>query len=250
MTSPPDVKYWLEIQNLSFDYEDQPVFLNASLTIAEGHRIVAFVGESGVGKSTLLSLIAGFHEPASGEIHIMGQPANSSSVCRPVVFQEHNLFPWSTVSENIEFGLRARGYSKTRRREKARQVSRQLNLEGKLGSYPKDLSGGMKQRVGLARALAIDPDCILMDEPFSAIDFKTKGQVIEYFLESITNSSTYAVLVTHDLYEAASMASCVVCLVDKGTFRIVEFPASAGIHSRPEDPVIKERVACIKRNLD
>ena len=232
---------WIELKNLDFSYGSQRVLNGLSVSVPQSHRVVALVGSSGVGKSTLLSLIAGFLQPQRGEIKLFDKVLDESSRT-PVVFQDHNLFPWKTVYGNVEFGLKAKGIRSSERRERVQHLMDKMGLGDKLELYPRDLSGGMKQRVGLARALAVEPDCILMDEPFSAIDHGTRAQIIAYFLESLEQFDANAVLVTHDMREAVSVASCVLKLAAPETLKKTEFEPVPWHELRNRDAEIQARI--------
>jgi len=163
------------------------------------------------------------------------------SAARPVVFQEHNLFPWKTVLGNVEFGLKSRGMAKTERLVQAREFLNMMHLEDVEHHFPRTLSGGMRQRVGLARALAVNPSCILMDEPFNALDQETKGSVREYFRRTLAKTNLCAVLVTHDIQEAVLLGDLV--LVMRGTNDIVPLDISSTREGREFRAVEKQDIA-------
>ena len=149
-----------------------PVLEDISLSLREG-EIVALLGRSGSGKSTLLRCIAGLIAPTSGEISYRGLPLNGANPGVSMVFQSFALLPWLTVRQNVELGLEALGVPAAERRERAERAIDPIGLDGFESAYPKELSGGMRQRVGFARALVVEPDALLMDEPFSALDVLT-----------------------------------------------------------------------------
>jgi NitT/TauT family transport system ATP-binding protein len=240
---------WIDIRNVSFRYPDQVVFNNIDMLAANRHRIISIVGASGVGKSTLLSLLAGFIQAQSGVIKVCQQEVKSPSSARPVVFQDNNLFPWKTVAQNIEFGLKAMGDPKSSRIRKSRNLMQQLGLLDKSDVYPKELSGGMQQRVGLARCLAVQPECILMDEPFSAIDYRTKDRVIQHFLQHLGEFQSRAVLVTHDLVEAVTMASCVFAIKDDKTINMIEFSTPESTCEADKSEAVTPKVDRVKQAL-
>lgn len=180
-------------------------------------EIVALLGKSGSGKSTLLRIIAGLIPPTSGSVTYRGQ-----DVTRPVpgiamVFQSFALMPWLTVLENVELGLEAQGVKREERRRRAIEAIDTIGLDGFESAYPKELSGGMRQRVGFARALVINPDVLLMDEPFSALDVLTaenlKSDLLELWQEKKTNTNSI-LLVTHNIEEAVMLADRIVILGD------------------------------------
>jgi NitT/TauT family transport system ATP-binding protein len=176
---------------------------------------LAIVGTSGCGKSTLLRLIQGLDRPTSGTIRFRGQPVSQVSREMAIVFQNFALYPWLTVKENVALGLEARGWPKERRES---QVDRYISVTGLIGfeeAYPRELSGGMRQRVWLARALAIEPEVLLMDEPFSAVDPLTAEGLREEVLQLWKDPQLppeSVILVTHNIEEALVMSDRVVVL--------------------------------------
>src|SRR3984957_1052870 len=184
------------------------------LSLAAG-MIVAVLGPSGSGKSTLLRILSGLTPPTSGEVLWHGKPVGESPGRAAIVFQSFALFPWLTVVENVEVPLLARGASRAERRQRASKVLDSVGLTGFANAYPKELSGGMKQRVGLARALAVEPEVLFMDEPFSALDVLTaenlRGELMELWSKKeIPTKSIF--LVTHNIEEAVLLADRVVVL--------------------------------------
>ncbi len=178
-------------------------------------EIVALLGKSGSGKSTLLRCIAGLIEPTSGDVRYRGQPVNGPNPGTAMVFQTFALLPWLTVLQNVETGLEARGLPAAERAELADKAIDLIGLDGFETAYPKELSGGMRQRVGFARALVVEPDVLLMDEPFSALDVLTAENLRGELLELWDNKEfpTKAVLiVTHNIEEAVLLADRVVIL--------------------------------------
>lgn len=184
------------------------------LSVYEG-EFLAIVGPSGCGKSTLLNLIAGFEMPDAGEVIFEGKPVTGSGPDRLVLFQEHGLFPWLTVRQNVEFGLRVRGLSKAERRERAEHYLKMVHLQKFRRSYPFQLSGGMKQRTAIARALAVEPSMMLMDEPFSALDPRTRD-ILHLELQSLwMETRKTIVFVTHSVEEAARLADRIVVMASQ-----------------------------------
>ncbi len=165
-------------------------------------EFISILGPSGCGKSTIIGAIAGFTKPSAGEISVDGRRVKSPGPDRGVVFQQHTLFPWKTVLENVEFGLKMRGVSKPQRRETARQILAQVKLSEFAAHYPNQLSGGMQQRVNLARVLVNRPRVILMDEPFGALDAQTRLSMQQLLLELWHELHMTVVFVTHDVDEA------------------------------------------------
>jgi len=179
-----------------------------SLQIPE-RELSVIVGPSGCGKSTLLRLIAGLEPVTAGAITLDGRPIAGPSAERGMVFQSYTLFPWLTVRRNVEFGLELRGMAAGGRAEIAARLIRQVGLEGFEHAYPEQLSGGMRQRTALARALANDPAILLMDEPFGALDSQTRALMQEMLLGIWEQSHKTVLFVTHDIDEALFLGDVV-----------------------------------------
>ncbi|SDC88468.1 ABC transporter ATP-binding protein [Paraburkholderia lycopersici] len=174
---------------------------DVSLEVAPG-EFVAVIGPSGCGKSSLLNAVAGFQRPASGAITIDGRPVIGPGADRGVVFQQYSLFPWMSVRANVEYGLKRRGMPRAQRRERARELLAMAGLSSIETMFPEQLSGGMRQRVGIVRALATSPRILLMDEPFGALDAQTRT-IMQELLTSMWRSLRLSVLlITHDIDEA------------------------------------------------
>lgn len=186
------------------------VLAELDLTIPEG-QFACVTGPSGCGKTTLLNLIAGFIAPTSGRILIDDAPVDSPGPDRGVVFQDANLFPWLTVKENVQFGLKLQGVRGARLAEIASRHLEDMGLINQAGQYPYSLSGGMRQRVAIARVLALGPRILLMDEPFSALDGNTRSRLQDKLLEVCSGTRT-VVYVTHSIDEAAYLADRVIIM--------------------------------------
>lgn len=188
------------------------VLENVDFELKEG-EIVALLGKSGSGKSTLLRIIAGLIAPSKGEVIYRDHPVHKPVQGIAMVFQSFALMPWLTVLENVELGLEAQGVSKEERRKRAIEAIDIIGLDGFESAFPKELSGGMRQRVGFARALVINPDVLLMDEPFSALDVLTaenlKSDLLELWQEKKTHTNGI-ILVTHNIEEAAMLADRII----------------------------------------
>jgi NitT/TauT family transport system ATP-binding protein len=202
------------IQNVSkqFDSDDQSVtaLADINLTINPG-QFVVFVGPSGCGKSTLLNMIAGFDKPSEGSILLDGIKVTRPHNDRLMMFQEHALFPWMNVIDNISYGLRWKfRFNWRRRKQRARELLAMVHLEQFEKSSVHQLSGGMKQRVALARALAPDPKILLVDEPFPALDALTRQKLYGDLQELFTRTGKTIISVTHDTREAACLGDRVV----------------------------------------
>jgi len=190
------------------------VLADVSLTVAEG-EIVALLGRSGSGKSTLLRCIAGLIAPTSGTVRFRGSELNGANPGAAMVFQSFALLPWLTVLQNVELGLEARNVPAAQRRVRALHAIDVIGLDGFESAYPKELSGGMRQRVGFARALVIEPDILLMDEPFSALDVLTsenlRGELLRLWSDGDFPTKS-ALIVTHNIEEAIQLADRVLVL--------------------------------------
>ncbi|NEA21760.1 ABC transporter ATP-binding protein [Actinomadura bangladeshensis] len=176
-------------------------------------EIVALTGRSGCGKTTLLRIIMGLERPSSGSVAVNGTPVTGCGLDRGIVFQNAELLPWRTAVGNVEFGLEARGMSKAKRREVAMVAIELVGLGHAANRRPHELSGGMRQRVGIARALAIDPAVLLMDEPLSALDAQTRESMQAELLDIHARTGKTIVIVSHDLDESVLLADRVVTLV-------------------------------------
>ncbi len=181
------------------------------LDIAEG-ELVCLLGPSGCGKSTLLNAIAGFSPPTSGTLLANGRPVTGPGPDRAMVFQEYALFPWMTVEANVAFGLEIKGEPPAAIRERVASLLGQLGLTEFRDRFPKDLSGGMRQRVAIARVLAIDPPMLLMDEPFGALDALTRRNLQDELLRIWARLRKTIVFVTHGIEEAIYLADRVVVM--------------------------------------
>jgi NitT/TauT family transport system ATP-binding protein len=187
---------------------------NINLQVKAG-EFLCIVGPSGCGKSTLLHLIAGLHQQTSGQVLVDGTPVQGPGTDRILIFQELGLFPWLTVGENVEFGMKMKGIGKAERKEKADYYLRLVHLSQFKKSYTHQLSGGMRQRVALARALATEPDVLLMDEPFAALDAQTRDLLHDELERIWTETGRTIIFVTHNVREAMRLGDRVVLM----TFR-------------------------------
>lgn len=176
------------------------------------NEFVCVVGPSGCGKSTLLNIIAGLMEPTSGNVFVDGKKVQGTGVERGVVFQQYALFPWLTVKKNVEFGLRLKNLPEDEIEEIAMKYIRMVDLEKFTNVYPKELSGGMKQRVAIARAYAVNPEVLLMDEPFGALDAQTRTQLQSELLKTWQEERKTCFFITHDVEEAIILAQRVVIM--------------------------------------
>jgi NitT/TauT family transport system ATP-binding protein len=188
-----------------------PALQNIDLEIEQG-EFVCIVGPSGCGKSTLLHLLAGLDRPTTGEITVDGNPVDGPGTDRILLFQELGLFPWLTVRQNVEFGLKMAGVSRDERRDRARVFLRMVHLSHFEDHYIHQLSGGMKQRVALARSLALKPKILLMDEPFAALDAQTRDMLHDELERLWKETSPTIVFVTHNVREAVRLGDRVLLM--------------------------------------
>ncbi|WP_436893485.1 taurine ABC transporter ATP-binding subunit [Siccibacter turicensis] len=238
----------LHIAHLNADYAGKPALSDINLTLDSGELLVV-LGPSGCGKTTLLNLVAGFLPWRSGSITLNGQPVRGPGAERGVVFQNEGLLPWRNVEDNVALGLQLAGVNKATRRARARTMLRNVGLEGAEQRYIWQLSGGQRQRVGIARALATDPQLLLLDEPFGALDAFTREQMQTLLLRLWHASGKQVLLITHDIEEAVFLATDLV-LLSPGPGRVIErlrldfgrrFTAGESCRSIKSDPAFIER---------
>jgi ABC-type nitrate/sulfonate/bicarbonate transport system ATPase subunit len=225
--------------------EEIEALARVDLTIPEG-EFVCMIGASGCGKSTLLRIIAGFEEPTAGDVLINGKPIAGPGSDRGMVFQDYALFPWMTVKQNIGFGPRQRHLGRRQIDEIADEFVRLVGLERFADRYPSQLSGGMKQRVAIARVLANDANILLMDEPFGALDALTREQLQHELLQIWARTRVTIVFVTHSVEEAVLLADRVL-VMSAGPGRIendipIDLPRPRDVSS-PEFNAVRRDVA-------
>ncbi|MGN6286814.1 MAG: ABC transporter ATP-binding protein [Afipia sp.] len=213
--SAPERRGRIDVKGFSLSYEtiDGAVQAVTDTDIhVEPGEFVSIVGPSGCGKSTLLNAVAGFLKPTSGEVTVDGEAIKGPGADRGMVFQQYSLFPWKTVGQNVEFGLKMKGVDKYKRARSARTLLGLAGLEAFENHYPDRLSGGMKQRVGIVRALATGPKVLLLDEPFGALDAQTRV-IMQQILTNMWQRLKISVLfVTHDIDEAIFLSDRVYCM--------------------------------------
>lgn len=207
----------LSIENLSQSYvdpysgESMTAVGDVSFQIPDG-QFVSLLGPSGCGKTTVLNIVAGFIKATSGSVQVDGTDVRGPGPDRGVVFQDFALFPWMSVESNVAFGLKMRGVPLAERRERAREMVRLVGLEGFEHKYPHELSGGMRQRAGVARVLATEPSVMLMDEPFASIDAQTRRVLQQEVLRIWETQRPTVLFVTHDIEEAIFMSDRIIVL--------------------------------------
>ncbi|HDX8892106.1 taurine ABC transporter ATP-binding subunit [Klebsiella oxytoca] len=210
----------LQISHLSADYGGKPALADINLTLDSGELLVV-LGPSGCGKTTLLNLIAGFVPYQHGSITLEGRRVEGPGADRGVVFQNEGLLPWRNVQDNVALGLQLAGVGKTQRRATAARMLKKVGLEGAEKRFIWQLSGGQRQRVGIARALAANPQLLLLDEPFGALDAFTREQMQTLLLSLWHETGKKVLLITHDIEEAVFMATELI-LFSPGPGRVLE----------------------------
>jgi NitT/TauT family transport system ATP-binding protein len=214
------------VKNLNKCYRaregDVPALSSVDINVAEG-EYVSIVGPSGCGKSTLLYILGGFIPADSGLIEVGGKAVTGPGIDRGIVFQEYALFPWLTVVQNIRYGLEMTGVARPQREETVQRLVRTIGLEGFEHRFPRELSGGMKQRVAIARTLAYDPKILLLDEPFGALDAQTRETMQDELLRLWQATRKTVVMVTHDVNEAVYLSERVLVMSQRPGRIVKEF---------------------------
>jgi NitT/TauT family transport system ATP-binding protein len=252
--SPGANSYIIQAQNVSVEYDRTRekskliALKNFSLDVAPG-EFITIVGPSGCGKSTFLNVVAGLTMPLTGEVYVNGTKVTGPGADRAMVFQDYGLLPWRTVQKNVEFGLELRGKLDAQAKERVHKCIGLVGLLGFEASYPRELSGGMCQRVGLARALVVEPRILLMDEPFAAVDLITRELMQDELAQIIANTDVTAIFVTHSVDEAIILGDKVVLLSGRPgqVKRIipVSLPkprSERGLRSSPEYLELREQI--------
>ena len=223
--TPAHVANFISVESLTKRYraDAPPVFENVSFTIEQG-EFVCVIGHSGCGKSTILNVLAGLEEPTSGHVIMANREISGPSLDRGVVFQGHALMPWLTVEANIAFAVRSR-HPKWKREQIAAHCMRFIDMVGLKGAEkkkPSELSGGMKQRVGIARAFAVEPKMLLLDEPFGALDALTRGVIQDELLKICAATRQTVFMITHDVDEAILLSNKIMLMSNGPHARIAE----------------------------
>ncbi|MDR5777194.1 MULTISPECIES: ABC transporter ATP-binding protein [unclassified Caballeronia] len=201
----------IRLEGVAKSFGALQVLKEVDLEVAKGEFLV-LLGASGCGKSTMLNMISGFEPPTQGRVLVNGREVKDVEPACGMVFQQYALFPWKTVSENVAFGLKMRGVGRAERRDAARRYIEAVGLKGFEDSYPGALSGGMKQRVSIARVLANDPDVMLLDEPFAALDAMTRQVLQEQLLSIYEKSGKTIVFITHSIDEALLLSTRMIVM--------------------------------------
>jgi len=231
----------------SKDKGDVQALKDLSLDIRDGEFVV-IVGASGCGKTTLLNLVAGFDRVTSGQVLLDGQEVTGIEPECGMIFQQYALFPWKTVQENVEFGLKMKRWSRSRRRERAGRFIDMVGLTGFEKAYPHHLSGGMKQRVSIARSLATDPKVMLLDEPFAALDAMTRQVLQEQLVRIYEKHKKTIVFITHSIDEALLLSSRIMVMTARPG-RIAQEIINDLPHPRNADVQLSERYMELKRTI-
>ena len=224
-------------------HDNRDVLENVSFNVDDGD-FVSIVGPSGCGKTTLINLIMGLDKPTSGEIFINNKKVSGVGGDRALVFQENALFPWLTVQQNIEVGLRVRGFRRAERNRIAERYLDIINLTDFRDYSIHQLSGGMKQRVAIARALAMESDILLMDEPFGALDANTKNTLHGEILRIWQKTGRTIIFITHDVEEAVLLAKKVIVLgyAPDNVKEIIDIPLEYPRNGNPDVPEYVQRI--------
>ena len=228
----------VSVKGIYKNYGDVEALRDMSLDFPRG-QLTSLLGPSGCGKTTLLKIIAGLLVPNQGEVYVNGQIVTEPGPDRAFVFQDFALMPWASVLRNVAFGLELRKVAKSEREDIARKYIKEVGLDGFENSYPHELSGGMRQRVGLARALSVDSPVLLMDEPFSAVDEQTRRKFQEDLLQLVKEESKTFIFVTHSIEEAVYVSDQVAILLPRPS-RVSEIIKPSSFKNKDVDSIRKD----------
>lgn len=226
------------VRNVCKNYGDVEALRDLSLDFPKG-QLTSLLGPSGCGKTTLLKIIAGLLSANSGEVLVNGKPVTGPGPDRAFVFQDFALLPWASTIRNVAFGLELRGIAKSEREAVAEKYIAAVGLKGFENSYPHELSGGMRQRVGLARALSVNAEVLLMDEPFSAVDEQTRRKFQEDLLGLVQNENKTFLFVTHSIEEAVYVSNQVAILLPRPS-RVSEIIRPQSFRDKPVDSIRRD----------
>ena len=228
----------VSVKGIYKNYGDVEALRDMSLDFPKG-QLTSLLGPSGCGKTTLLKIIAGLLAPNQGEVYVNGQIVSEPGPDRAFVFQDFALMPWASVLRNVAFGLELRKVAKSEREDIARKYIKDVGLDGFENSFPHELSGGMRQRVGLARALSVDSPVLLMDEPFSAVDEQTRRKFQEDLLQLVKEESKTFIFVTHSIEEAVYVSDQVAILLPRPS-RVSEIIKPSSFKNKDVDSIRKD----------
>jgi len=228
----------VSVKNIYKNYGETEALRDLSLDFPKG-QLTSLLGPSGCGKTTLLKIIAGLLPATQGEVFVNGSLVTKPGPDRAVVFQDFALMPWASVLRNVAFGLELRGVNKNEREDIAAKYIKDVGLVGFENSFPHELSGGMRQRVGLARALSVDSPVLLMDEPFSAVDEQTRRKFKEDLLNLVKNENKTFIFVTHSIEEAVYVSDQIAILLPRPS-RVSEIIKPKGFRNKDVDSIRKD----------
>ena len=228
----------VSVKGIYKNYGNVEALRDMSLDFPKG-QLTSLLGPSGCGKTTLLKIIAGLLAPNQGEVYVNGQIVTEPGPDRAFVFQDFALMPWASVLRNVAFGLELRKVPKSEREDIARKYIKDVGLDGFENSFPHELSGGMRQRVGLARALSVDSPVLLMDEPFSAVDEQTRRKFQEDLLQLVKEESKTFIFVTHSIEEAVYVSDQVAILLPRPS-RVSEIIKPSSFKNKDVDSIRKD----------
>jgi NitT/TauT family transport system ATP-binding protein len=250
-TSPPPARGRLELRGVSKMYSGSDVHALQDINlVTQSGEFVVVVGPSGCGKSTLLMLLAGLIRPDSGQVFLDGHPVYSAAPERAMVFQEHGLFPWLTAAGNVEFGLKMTGMPRAERRQAVQRALEMVHLPHVGNKFIHQLSGGMKQRIAIARALVMDPAVLLMDEPFASLDAQTRTLLHEQMQELYSRTRKTIVFVTHSVGEAVRLADRVIVLHSQPGKIRREIPVGLPHPRSFDSPEVNRIVAIVRAEIE
>jgi NitT/TauT family transport system ATP-binding protein len=243
------VKVRIEFDRVSVQFGGLKVVEDVSYEIGD-REFVSVIGPSGCGKTTMMNIVAGFVQPSEGRVLLDGRPVAGPGPDRGVIFQEYGVFPWLTVKENIAFGLklRANRLPGAEREAICERYMRLMGLADFADAWPKTLSGGMRQRLAIARAYAVKPEFLLMDEPFGALDAQTRSAMQDLLLEVLAAEGKTVMLITHSVEEAVYLSSRIVVMTARPTRirEIIEvpfaYPRDESLHETPEFGELRSHV--------
>ena len=228
----------VSVKGIYKNYGDVEALRDMSLDFPKG-QLTSLLGPSGCGKTTLLKIIAGLLAPNQGEVYVNGQIVTEPGPDRAFVFQDFALMPWASVLRNVAFGLELRKVPKSEREDIARKYIKDVGLDGFENSFPHELSGGMRQRVGLARALSVDSPVLLIDEPFSAVDEQTRRKFQEDLLQLVKEENKTFIFVTHSIEEAVYVSDQVAILLPRPS-RVSEIIKPSSFKNKDVDSIRKD----------
>ncbi|WDZ95925.1 ABC transporter ATP-binding protein [Herbaspirillum sp. WKF16] len=247
MNNAADERPMIEFRGTGKSFGALKVLERVDLQVARGEFLV-LLGASGCGKSTMLNLVSGFERASAGSVWVNGREVKDVDPACGMVFQQYALFPWKTVRENVEFGLKMRGVARAERARVARHYIEMVGLKGFEDSFPNKLSGGMKQRVSIARVLANDPDVMLFDEPFAALDAMTRQVLQEQLLQIYEKSGKTVIFITHSIDEALMLSTRMVVMGAKPG-RVVQDISNDLPHPRTAEVQLSPRYIELKRSI-